>query len=298
MHFGVLSSEESWYFGDLARAAGAEYRLTCLSFNQLWSDGNHSGNEHLFAGDHALSQFDALLVRTMPPGSLEQVVFRMNLLARFEQAGGVVLNSPRALEVAVDKYLTTAKLVSAGLRSPRTIVCQTVDQALQAFSTLGGDVVLKPLFGGEGRGITRLRDEALIWRTLKLFERLGTVVYLQEFIPHQGFDCRLFVLGERLYAMKRSNPHDWRTNVSRGATTERFEPAPELADIAFRAAQAVGANIVGVDLLPATDGSWYGLEVNAVPGWKALAPTVQVDIAREILDFTCGQVRERRGTRT
>src|SRR5262249_707754 len=65
-----------------------------------------------------LSNVDALIVRTMPPGSLEQVVFRMNLLAQIEARGLQVLNPPRAIECAVDKYLTTARLTAAGLPVP------------------------------------------------------------------------------------------------------------------------------------------------------------------------------------
>ena len=66
-------------------------------------------------GGRDLAEFDAVLVRTMPPGSLEQVVFRMDCLGRYEAAGGVVINPARAIEAAVDKFLTSAKLQAAGL---------------------------------------------------------------------------------------------------------------------------------------------------------------------------------------
>ena len=97
-----------------------------------------------------LADCDAVLVRTMPPGSLEQVVFRMDLLHRLMAGGVRVLNPPRAVEVCVDKYLATALLDAAGLPVPHTIVCQHADAALEAFTALGGDVVVKPLFGSEG----------------------------------------------------------------------------------------------------------------------------------------------------
>ena len=70
----------------------------------------------------------------------------MDVLGRLDAAGTRVINPPRALEVAVDKYLALAKLQAAGLPVPRTIVCQTVDDAMQAFATLGGDVVVKTAF--------------------------------------------------------------------------------------------------------------------------------------------------------
>ena len=88
----------------------------------------------------------------MPPGSLEQVVFRMDALHRLAAAGVPVLNPPRAVEAAVDKYLTLALLAAAGLPVPSTWTGQSAAEALAAFEELGGDVVVKPLFGSEGRG--------------------------------------------------------------------------------------------------------------------------------------------------
>jgi RimK family alpha-L-glutamate ligase len=233
-------------------------------------------------------------VRTMPPGSLEQVVFRMDCLARLEAAGGVVINPARAVEAAVDKFLTSAKLAAAGLLTPRTIGCQTVDEALAAFVELGGDVVLKPIFGSEGRGITRLNDEALAERAFKMLVQLGAVLYVQEYVPHAGCDLRLLVIGERLLAMRRCNPLDWRTNISRGAHAEPLEPDEALVRMARRAAAAVGAPVAGVDLLPGRDGRVYVLEVNAVPGWKGLARAHGADVARWVLEFVAAEVLRRR----
>jgi ribosomal protein S6--L-glutamate ligase len=237
------------------------------------------------SGDCRLNDVDAVLVRTMPPGSLEQVVFRMDALARLESAGKVVLNPPKAVEVAVDKYLASARLVAAGLTIPRTIACQTADAAMAAFKALGGDIVLKPLFGAEGRGITRLDDEALALRAFKMLEQLGAVSYLQEFVEHEGADLRLLVIGERVLGMRRRNPLDWRTNISRGARAEPLEVTAELAELAHRAAAAVGAPLAGVDLLPGRDGRLYAIEVNAVPGWKALGRSLGIDVASMVLEY-------------
>jgi RimK family alpha-L-glutamate ligase len=290
MHIAVLCSPESWYLKDLRRAAADRIEITPLTFRQLMTDVGPVG-QRFFGGGGDFAHVDAVLVRTMPPGTLEQVVFRMDLLARLEAAGKVVINPARAVEGAVDKYLASAKLVESGLLTPRTFVCQTVDDALQAFEQLGGDVVLKPLFGAEGRGIARLNDEALAQRAFSLLVQLGAVLYVQEFVPHDGYDLRVLVVGERMWAMRRRNPLDWRTNVSRGATAERVELSPELADMARRAADAIGAPLAGVDLLPGRDGQLYAIEVNAVPGWQALARTLDVDIAGHVLKYVESRVR-------
>jgi len=282
MKIAVLGSASSWYVSDLRRAAGDAHAIVPVTYRHLVSQVDEAGVE-LRSGAAELRQFDALLVRSMPPGSLEQVIFRMNALADLTEAGVQVVNSPRAIEIAVDKYLTTAKLQTAGLLVPRTVACQTWEQAIESFSALGGDVVVKPLFGGEGRGITRVNDEAIAQRVFKTLEQIDAVIYLQEFIPHEGCDLRVMVIGEQMLGMRRRHPSDWRTNISLGATAEPLEISDELAELARRATVAVGTSIAGVDFLPGKDGRLYAIEVNAVPGWRALARVTKTDVAKLVL---------------
>jgi ribosomal protein S6--L-glutamate ligase len=189
MHIAFLGSADTWYLRDLRRAAGDRHTIEPMPFSRLESCVSSEGIEvetrSAPAAHRPLHTADCVLVRTMPAGSLEQVVFRMDALASLEAAGTLVMNPPKAIEAAVDKYLTTSRLARAGLLVPRTIVCQTGDAAMEAFHKLGGDVVMKPIFGGEGRGITRLADEAFALRAFKLVEQLGGVLYLQEFIEHE-----------------------------------------------------------------------------------------------------------------
>ncbi len=284
MRIGVLAATAGWLFDDLRRAAGGRHEIVWLDYAQLSdSIGSAPSERGPRAQGTRLAELDALLVRSMPAGSLEAVVFRMDLLGRSEADGLLVVNSPKAMEIAVDKYLTTARLAAAGLCVPRTIVCQTVAAAMEAFHSLGGDVVLKPLFGGEGRGIARLTDEAIAERTFGLLASLGAVFYLQEFVAHAGRDLRVLVIGDDAWAIERTNPLDWRTNVSRGAAARRIEPTAEMLSLAHRAAQTVGAEIAGVDLLPDADGRLYAIEVNAAPGSRATAAAIEVDIAAAII---------------
>src|SRR5690606_25532194 len=113
----LLADPEGWYARDLMRAAVGRCELTPLAFSELWSSVS---NAHMaFAvGGRDLAEFDATLVRTMPPGSLEQIVFRMDVLGRMAARGQTVVNPPRALEAAIDKYLATALIAQAGLRVP------------------------------------------------------------------------------------------------------------------------------------------------------------------------------------
>jgi ribosomal protein S6--L-glutamate ligase len=277
MRIAILSGGDGWHVRDLRRAAAAVgHAAEAVDFRRLFTG--------VAAGAEALAGFDAVIVRTMPPGSLEQVVFRMDLLHRLQARGVPVLNPPRALEACVDKYLATASLDAAGLRVPPTAVCQDAEAALAAFAALGGDVVVKPLFGSEGRGMLRVSDPELAWRTFRTLEQTRSVLYLQKFVRHPGWDLRAFVLGgEVLAAMRRVARGDWRTNVAQGGSGEPAELAPSQRDLALRAAAALGAASAGVDLLPGPDGEWYVIEVNAVPGWRALAPVAGVDIAAALV---------------
>jgi len=187
---------------------------------------------------------------------------------------------------------THRAIEAAGLRVPPTVVCQHADAALEAFTALGGDVVVKPLFGSEGRGMVRVSDPDLAWRTFRTLERTQAVLYVQQYVAHPGWDLRVFVLGGRvLTAMRRRANGGWRTNVAQGGTAEVTRVGPVETELALRAAAAVGAAVAGVDLLPGPGGVWYVIEVNAVPGWRALAPVTGVDVAAELLRFFADDYR-------
>src|SRR5205823_4219646 len=121
-------------------------------------------------------------------------------LHTLSERGVRVINPPAALEACVDKYLASARLHAAGLPVPRTIVCQQAESALEAFNQLGGDVVVKPLFGSEGRGMVRVSDPEVAWRTFRALERVGSVIYLQEYLRHPGWDLRVLILGGKVIA--------------------------------------------------------------------------------------------------
>jgi tetrahydromethanopterin:alpha-L-glutamate ligase len=282
----ALVSGFGWHVADLRRAAGTlDVALHAVPFPEV-SATVGQGRQMVEAGGVELTQVDGVLVRMMPPGGLEQVVFRMDALHRVCAAGVRVWNPPRAVEAAVDKYLTLALLDQAGVPVPATWTGQSATAAIDAFEELGGDVVIKPLFGSEGRGIVRVSDRELAWRTCHALERMGAVLYLQRMIRHPGHDLRVFVLQGRVLAVMRRNApeREWRTNVSQGARAERCRLDPAAERMALASARALGAELAGVDLVEDLDaGQLLVLEVNAVPGWRALTSVTGVDIAAAVL---------------
>lgn len=283
-HVVALVSGFGWHVQDLRRAAERlDVRLDAVSFAKVESRVG-CGPLKIEAGGIDLGSLDGVLVRMMPPGSLEQVVFRMDALHRLEAIGVPVVNPPRAVEASVDKYLALAKLESDGLRVPPTWVGESAAEALEMFERLGGDVVIKPLFGSEGRGLVRVSDMELARRAVFAIERLNAVIYMQSYVEHEGHDVRAFVVGGRVLGAIRRYPAQgqWRSNLSVGGRPEPVQLDGQAESLALRAASAVGARVAGVDLLPGRAG-WYVLEVNAVPGWKGLASATGLDVAAEVL---------------
>jgi RimK family alpha-L-glutamate ligase len=224
-------------------------------------------------GVRDLDACDAVIVRGIPRGSLEQVIFRVDVLHALVARGVTAVNDPRALERTIDKFLASALLARAGVPTPRTIACERRDDALEAFDELGGDVIVKPLFGSMGAGMTRVDDRDVAYRVFHALEVERAVYYLQEALP-AGRDLRAFVVGGRvLAAIERVGP-GWRANLARGAVARPAELGAEQERLCLAAAEALGADYAGVDLL-----GGHVLELNGIPGWHGLQAATGADVA-------------------
>lgn len=293
MQVGFLGAQESWYFRDLVRA-GKHDEILPVSFSNLqcWIENRDEESSWSFASHQVdLAKLDVLLVRTMAPASLEQVIFRMDVLGQLENHDVCVLNPARCVEISVDKYRSLAILKRAGLPIPQTAVCQSANDALELFHRLGRDVVIKPIFGSEGRGIIRIENEELAIQAFRAFENTQRVIYLQKFIPHRR-DVRIMLIGEDTFSMQRTPKNNWKTNLAQGGVAEPHKATPAEIAMAKTAVDAVGAKIAGVDIIYDSDDTPYILEVNAVPGWKGLGKITGTDIAEKILDYCRNRVQQ------
>lgn len=277
----ILASRPGWHTDELLRAlTEAGHQGVVTSYQGLVARAGCAAG--LRSGTIELDSAPAVLARIIPAGSLEQIIYRVDALHRLEDRGVRVLNSPGAIERTVDKFYTTSLLEQAGLPTPDTRVCETPEEAFACFRELG-DVVVKPLFGSMGLGMLRVGDEETAWRVFRAIEAIRGVFYLQRAIDHAGRDVRAFVVGGRVIGAIERRADGWRTNVSRGGRAVALDLPPVWAGLAVRAAHAVGAEYAGVDLLPATDGRVYVLEVNGIPGWRGLQAATGVDVAGAIV---------------
>jgi len=290
---GILVSGDGWHLRALEEALGRlgsrPVRLEARRLAGLVAEA-----PSVRASGRDLDSLDALLVRFIPPGSLDQIVFRIDCLHLLADGRLPILNPPRAIERTIDKHWTSRLLRDAGIPTPKTVAAEGFDDAMEAFASMR-DVLVKPLLGSGGRGIVRISDEDLAYRTFRALEMQRAVFYLQEFVPHGASDLRLFVVGDRLVAAARRTGRGWKTNVAAGAVAGAHRPHPLEEDLALRACRAVGADYAGVDLVEAEDGRTLVLEVNGVPGWAALQETTPVDIASEIARLALERAAARHG---
>jgi RimK family alpha-L-glutamate ligase len=230
---------------------------------------------------------DAVVVRTMSGGTFEAVTLRLGVLHALRELGVTVWNDARAIERCVDKSMTSFLLARAGIPTPSTWAMESYEQAYAIVEreTAEGPLVLKPLFGSQGRGL-KLVHKPEDLPTIE--ETPGRVYYLQRFIGVKrrgGYhDFRILVVQGRIVAAMRRHSTHWVTNVKRGGRPVAVVINEEMKTLALQSAMAVGANFVGVDIVYGTDDRPAVLEVNSMPAWSGLQKVAAVNIASVLAD--------------
>lgn len=292
MKIGILGNDgKEWHIqrllGELRRRGAEAYVFPAT---RLVS--RISAEPKVSVKGYMIEDYDAVIVRRMPGGTAERVFYRMDAVHMLEEYGVYVINPALSIEKSVNKYYTSALLEKAGIRSPRTVVTESFTESMRAFEELGGDVVVKPLFGSLGAGITRLTDGDIAYRVFRALESTQSVFYIQEYIPHGNKDIRAFVIGDEVVASMKRVGAGWKTNISSGAAPEPYEPSDEEVEASLNAAETLGLEYTGVDLMRSEDdGTLYTLEVNSTPGWEGLQKVTSVDIAERLVEYVFEKLR-------
>ncbi|GAB4256369.1 MAG: RimK family alpha-L-glutamate ligase [Methylomicrobium sp.] len=287
----VFTDDPGWHGKALRLAFAARgYSADYVSLTECRLNLGGSGLPILIPGfEHALP--DAVFVRGVPGGSLEEVVFYLDILHALKLVGVPVYNDAGAIERSVDKGMTSFLLHRNGLPTPPTWVLRDRKEALAIAENelaQGHMVISKPLFGSQGDGVRRIE------KMIDLFWLTGSrgVYYLQRFVDCYGegySDTRVFVIkGRAIAAMHRKGLH-WLNNVAKGARCERAECDSELTDLAVKAVAVLKMDYAGVDVIRAKNGDYTIIEVNSIPAWKGLQSVCEVGIADSLVDDLVGR---------
>ena len=237
---------------------------------------------------------DGVFVRSISAGTLEQITFRLGLLHALRESGVRVWNDARAIERCVDKSQTTFLLHKAGIATPRTRVCETHAHAQEYTVGLIRPLVMKPLFGSQGKGIGQITSQA----ELPAPDAVDNIYYMQDFVaPANGIfeDWRVLASRHRIIAAMTRQGTTWVTNIHQGGKALAHEPCSEMAAISMAAMRAIDADYAGIDLIRGADGRLQVLEVNSNPAWRGLQSVTNVNIAEAIAEDFLKTVVAHRG---
>lgn len=281
----IVTDDPGWHGRQLTASLKEHgFESQYVSLTDCIIEINGEGNEIAFPGFDTLPL--GIFVRGVPGGSLEQVIFRLDILHALHMSGVTVYNAPRAIERTVDKPLTSLLLNRAGLPTPTTWICETPEHArtiLEKETSQGGQLILKPLFGSQGIGIHLVDYKTGLIHD----EKFAGIYYLQRFIERQNnefTDIRVLVIDGIAKAAMLRRGQEWVTNRAQGAICEPLVMDKAIADLAESACKVLDIDYAGVDIMQDKNGQFYIIEVNSIPAWYGLQGVVGFNIASCLID--------------
>ena len=228
---------------------------------------------------------DGVFVRGVPAGSLESVVFHLDILHGLARLGVHVYNDAQMIERSVDKAMTSFLLKNSGIATPPTWVTVDYRKACAIVQRLADNdqaVVLKPLFGSQGKDLQLIHN---VSELPELDEAQPRVYYLQQFIENsKPYDWRVFVVGDQVVSAMQRQGCGWVNNAAQGAECRHVIIDDEASALAIQAMHAVGLFYGGVDLISDTNNTMQVIEINSIPAWKSLQSVSSVNVAEYIVD--------------
>ncbi|BBL72280.1 ATP-grasp domain-containing protein [Methylogaea oryzae] len=285
--FAIVTDDPGWHGAQLKRAlAGRGHvgEFVSLTACRLNLESEHCLPVVVSGFEGRLP--DGVFVRGVPGGTLEEVIFYLNVLHGLRELGVKVYNDARAVERTVDKGMTSFLLRRAGVPTPPTWVLRDREHALAVVEKelrAGNQLVTKPLFGSQGEGLQRLESLDDLFN----LAASNGVYYLQRFVDcgdEAYHDWRVFVIRGRAVAAMRRYGQTWLNNVAQGGRCEAAALDGRLRDLAEAAVAALDMDYAGVDVIRDANGGFSVIEVNSVPAWKGLQSVCEINVAEALAE--------------
>jgi ribosomal protein S6--L-glutamate ligase len=193
----------------------------------------------------------------------------LDVAYRLEQRGAVVVNRWSATVACQDRVLMAQRMCGAGSPWPQTWNVGTLEDALgreDVLATLPFPLIIKSRYSRRGdlvvkvHSVEEVRALAPRWRQ--------EPVLLQEFAGGDGWDIKVWVIGQQAFAARR------RTSLEPPTVKEDFplvagDVPNEWAQVALKIGRVFGLRLYGVDLLMTARGPLI-VDVNAFPGFRGV----------------------------
>ncbi len=231
----------------------------------------------------SLAPFDAVIPRI----GASVTFYGTAVLRQFEMMGAFPLNESVAISRSRDKLRSLQLLSRKGVGLPSTGFAHDPDDVQDLIKMVGGaPLVIKLLEGTQGIGVVLAETKKAAESVIEAFMGLKANIMVQEYIKEAGgADIRCFVVGDKVVAaMKRQAlPGEFRSNIHRGGSASLIKITPTERATAVKAAQIMGLNVAGVDILRSERGPLI-MEVNSSPGLEGIETATGKDIAGLVVD--------------
>ena len=211
------------------------------------------------------------------------------LVPHLHQMGIPMVNDLGAIRLAKDQFLTLQALSAAGLSVPDTGLVNSFEGFQSVLARLGGyPVVVKQVSGRVGEGVFLVDSEFKARLILHNNLKPSKGMLVQKFIPPDNRqDIRVLVIGGAVVGAMKLKPKagDFRANYHISKKSWPVDLESEWERVSQKAADALGLEIAGVDLIIDPFGKAWVIEVNYTPGFSGLEAATGLDIAGRIIDY-------------
>jgi ribosomal protein S6--L-glutamate ligase len=285
MRIAILSRNTKLYstrrLVEAATARGHEVRV--LDHLRCYMNISSSNPTLHYRGED-LPHYDAVIPRI---GS-SVTFYGTAVLRQLEMMGVYPVNESVAVTRSRDKLRSLQLLSRKGIGMPVTGFANSPDDIQDLIKMVGGaPLVIKLLEGTQGIGVVLAETKKAAESVIEAFLGLNANIMVQEFIKEAGgADIRCFVVGGKVVAaMKRQGAEgEFRSNLHRGGSATLVKLTPEERKTAVKAAQIMGLNVAGVDILRSNRGPVV-MEVNSSPGLEGIEKATGKDVASMIIQF-------------
>jgi ribosomal protein S6--L-glutamate ligase len=232
----------------------------------------------------SLEKFDAIIPRV----GASITFYGTAVVRQFEMMGVYCLNESQAITRARDKLRSMQLLSREGVGLPITGFGHSPDDKQDLMGLIGQPpFVIKLLEGTQGKGVVLTETKKAAESVIDAFRNLNAYFLVQEFVAESaGTDLRCFVVGGEVVAamIRKAKEGEFRSNLHRGGKAHPVDITDEERSIAIRAADVMGLNVAGVDIIRGNKGPLI-LEVNSSPGLEGIERSTSKDIAGMIINF-------------
>ncbi len=247
------------------------------------------GIPDLYYHQNVLRDYDAVLPRI----GASITYYGTAVVRQFQEMGIFCGNTAHGITNSRDKLRSLQILSRHNIGIPRTTFVRDKKDVIPAIERVGGaPVVIKLIEGTQGIGVLLAETMKSAEAIIELLQSQKQNILIQKFVAEsKGKDIRAFVVGDRVVAAMRrvAQGQEFRSNVHRGGIAEAVELSDEYRETAVRAAQILGLEVAGVDMLEGKDGPQI-MEVNSSPGLEGIEAATGLDIAGAVIDYVAAQV--------